>query len=109
MAEEAVAAVDGVELKRDPPLLDEAVAALDGAKPKRDPPLDEEAVTMLAGTKGLLLRGAVLCVAEVLENTLDGVVAEEEAVAATDGVGLKGGLCVVPRTLRPLPTRALQP
>lgn len=90
LLDEVVAAVDGAEPKRDPPLLDESVAALDGAKPKRDHPLDEEAVTPLAGTKRLLLRGAVLCDADVLENTLDGVEAEEEAVAATDGVELKG-------------------
>lgn len=85
-----MAAVDGVELKKDPPVLDEVVAAVDRAEPKRDPPLDEEAVTPLAGTKRLLLRRAVLCGANVLENTLDGVEAEGEAVAATHGVELKG-------------------
>lgn len=75
---------------------EEAVAALDGAEPKRDPPLAEEDV---ADPKRLLGSGvwksepepktptgdAVLCGADALGSTLEGAAEEEEAVAAFDG------------------------
>lgn len=75
---------------------EEAVAALDGAEPKRDPLLAEEDV---ADPKRLLGSGvwksepapktptgdAALCGAEALEDMLDRVAVDEEAVAALDG------------------------
>jgi hypothetical protein len=69
--EEAVAALDGAEPKRDAPLKEEVVAALDGAEPEGDPPAK--------GAKG---------VPEVLENTLEGA-AVEEVVAAPDHADTK--------------------
>jgi hypothetical protein len=77
---------------------EEAVAALDGAEPKRDPLLAEEDV---ADPKRLLGSGvwksepepkaptgdAVLCGAEALGSTLEGAAEEEEAVVALDGTG----------------------
>jgi hypothetical protein len=96
--EETVVARDGTEVESDPPLDEEDVAALDQVKLKRDPLLAEEDV---ADPKRLLGSGvwksepepktptgdAVVCVAEPLENTLDEVAAEGEAVVALDGTG----------------------
>lgn len=77
VGEEAVAALDGVELKRDPLLAEEDVA-----DPKR---LLGSGVWKSEPEPKTPTGDAVACVAEALENTLDEVAAEGEAVVALDG------------------------